>query len=335
VYGLFLAGLLVLSVLDRQHLPFRWYFASLAAVALLYVPGAIVFFRWLEGTSYAAHSSPHVSSALFKLIAAYSTGFTFFRVQDLGLGAPLGLRQVLDNVPLVLLAAITFTLILIGAVRQLRRPEERLARQAILSLAVLPFALAYMGVLVFRRDFTHAHYHICSLPFVLLFFVKGFQGLDFRRWWQRGAVVLYAAVIGLSLFHCDLDPQHFGRRSDWRQAARCIEQHATPDKPLLIFGSAPPKTIDYPYLNRYGFDTRSSWRTILPPRAYREPVDYTVYLQKRLAGYAEVFYLWDAPLKDMIDPRNMVLKSLRTIGTDESVEVISPRLAIYRWRLQE
>jgi uncharacterized membrane protein len=235
VYGLFLVGLFVLSILDRQHLPFRRYFASLAAVVLLYAPYTILVFQWAERAGKAAHfSTTHASSALFKLIAAYSTGFTLFEVRDLGLGAKFGLREVLANAPLVGLAALTFLLILYGAVRQLRRPEERLARHAILSLAVLPFALAYAGVLVFRHDFTHAHYHIASLPFVLLLFVKGFQGLGTRRLLQLGAVALYAAVIGLSLYRFCFDPQHFGRRSDWRKATRFIEQNVTPDKPLLI-----------------------------------------------------------------------------------------------------
>jgi Ca2+/Na+ antiporter len=336
VYGLFLVGLFILSILDRAHLSFRRYFASLVGVAVLYAPYVVLVFQYAERAQKAAEfSTTHASSALFKLIAAYSTGFTFFEVRDLGLGAKFGLREFLVNAPLVLLAAVTFALILIGAVRQLRRPEERLARHTILSLAVLPFALAYAGVLVFRHDFTHAHYHIASLPFVLLFFVKGFQGLGTRRLLQLGAVALYAAVIGLSLYRFCFDPQHFGRRSDWRQAARFIEQHATPERPLLIFGSTPSKTIGYPYLNYYGFDTQSAWRTIIPPRVYREPVDYTVYLQQRLAGYPEVYYLWESTLKDLVDPRDSVLKSMRSIGTDESVEVFNPRLAIYGWRLQE
>jgi len=336
VYGLFLVGLFILSILDRQHLPFRRYFASLVGVAVLYAPYVVLVFQYAaRAQQHSQFSTTHASSALFKLIAAYSTGFTFFEVHDLGLGAKFGLREVLANAPLVLLAAVTFLLILLGAIRQLRRPEEQLARHVILALAVFPFALAYAGVLVFRHDFTHAHYHIASLPFVLLFFVKGFQGLGSRRLWQLGAVALYAVVIGLSVFRLCFDPQHFGRRADWHQATRFIEQHVTPDKPLLIFASTPAKPIDYPYLNYYARHTQSSWRPISIPRHFRGTEEYAAYLQEHLAGYAEVYYLVDATLKDMIDPRNRVLESLRSIGTDESVEVISPRLAIYRWTLRE
>ena len=336
VYGLYLVGLLVLSFLDRQHLPFRRYFVSLVGVAVLYAPYVSLVFRYAEGAQKVAHSfTTHASSALFKLIAAYSTGFTFFEVHDLGLGAKFGVREVLDNAPLVLLASVTFLLILLGAIRQLRRPEERLARDAVLSLVVLPFALAYLGVLLFHRDFTHAHYHICSLPFVLLLFVKGFQGLDFRRFWRVGAVVLYAAVIGLSLFHYGFDSQHFGRRSDWRQAARFIEQNVTPEKPLLIFASTPAKPIDYPYLNYYARHTQSSWRTIIAPRSFRGTEEFAAYLQEHLTGYAEVYYLWESTGKNLLDPGNVVLKSLRFVGTDESVEVINPRLAIFRWTLRK
>lgn len=336
VYGLYLLGLLVLSFLDRQHLPFRRYFVSLLGIGVLYAPYVALVFQWAGRAQKAAHFlTTHASSALFKLIAAYSTGFTFFEVHDLGLGAKFGLREALDNAPLVLLASVTFLLILFGAVRQLRRPEEQLARDAVLSLVVLPFALAYLGVLLFHRDFTHAHYHICSLPFVLLLFIKGFQGLGIRRLWQRVAVALYAAVIGLSLFHYTFDPQHFGRRSDWRQAARFIERQVTPDKPLLIFGSTPSRTIDYPYLNYYAYPTRSSWRTIAPPKGAGGSADYAAYLRQHLAGYAQVYYLWESTGKNLLDPGNMVVKSLRSIGTHESVEVINPRLAIYGWRLRK
>jgi len=190
-------------------------------------------------------------------------------------------------------------------------------------------------VVVFRHDFTHAHYHVSSLPIVLLFLVKGFQGLGIRRLWQRVAVALYALVIGLSVFRLCFDPQHFGRRSDWHQATRFIEQHVTPDKPLLIFASTPAKPIDYPYLNYYARHTQSSWRTIIAPRSFRGTEEFAAYLQEHLTGYAEVYYLWESTGKNLLDPGNVVLKSLRFVGTDESVEVINPRLAIYRWTLRK
>jgi uncharacterized membrane protein len=336
VYGLFLAGLLLLSVLDRRQLRFGRYFASLAAIGLLYAPYVVLSFQYAaNATKSAQYSTTHASSALFKLIAAYSTGFTLFEVHDLGLGAKFGLREVLANAPLVLLAAAAFLLILFGAIRQLRRPEERLTRHVILALAVFPFAAAYLGVLVFRHDFTHAHYHISSLPVVLLVFVKGFQGLGFRRFWQVGAGLLYAVVIGLSLYHFCFEPQRFGRRADWHQAARFIELHVIPDKPLLIFASTPAKPIEYPYLNYYARQTEASWRPIFIPRQFRDRTEYAAYLQGEVAGYVEVYYLWDAPIKDMVDARNWVVEGLRSIASDECVAVFNPRLAIYHWTIRK
>jgi hypothetical protein len=61
--------------------------------------------------------------------------------------------------------------------------------------------------------------------------------------------------------------------------------------------------------------------------------DYTDYLRQRLASYDTVYYLWEASTKNLCDPRNVVVKSLRSLGAAEIETVIAPRLSIYRWSL--
>jgi hypothetical protein len=231
------------------------------------------------------------------------------------------------------LAVTAFGLIAVGAVRQLRQTSERLTRYAVIALVILPFAIAYGGVLIVHRDFTHAQYHITSLPLVLLFTIKGIQGLGRTRVLQASAVVLYSLVIGISLFHYYFDTQHYGRRVDWHLATRQIERLTSPSEPLLLLAKGEVEKGDYPYLDRYAYHTRPAWLGIALPMDTISQEDYTDYLRQRLASYHTVYYLWEATTKDICDPRNVVIKSFRSLGAAESEDVIAPRLSIYRWSL--
>jgi hypothetical protein len=335
IYAIYLLGMTVLAFTDRRQISFWAYFGSLAAVAVLYAPWMVFTLRFAHtalGSPTAFTTDPR--SAPFKLIAAYATGFAYFRVHDLGLGSKFGLQEVINNGALVLLALVTFALITYGAIRQLRRPDERLSRYAFLALVVLPFAIAVLGVIALRGDLTHANFHITSLPFILLFFVKGFQGLAFKPYLRRTAIFLYAVVIGSALFRFNFDQQHYGRLTNWHRATRFIEQHAKPGEPLLLLTDG-IATSNYPYLNYYALQTQSAWCTLAAPKDTTNPQDYAAYLRQRLRDYRTVYYMWDITTKNTGDPHNVIIQSLRLIGNNETVEVISPRLAFYRWTLPD
>lgn len=335
MYVLFLAGLFLLSLTDRQSIPFGRYFASLAAIAVCFIPNSIFMLKYASHVQGSSHAfTTHAVSAPFKLIAAYTTSFTYFHVFDLGLGAKFGLREVIANWPLFLVAAAAFLLILFGMIRQLRKPEERLVRNMLFMLVILPFAVTYAGVLIMNRDFTHAQYQITGLPVILLAIYKGFQGLRTRNVLQVAAVALYSLVIAIALYHFLIDTQNYGRRSDWKKAARYVEQHASPREPLLLFESKEGRRMEYYYMNRYAFDTMDSWRKIAHPIDFESTEAYTAYLQERLKSYDTVYYLWESVGKNLLDPRNSVVKGLRALSVDEKKEIINPRLVIYRWTLR-
>jgi hypothetical protein len=336
LYGLYLAGLFLLAILDRRQIRIRPYFASLVCIAILFLPSAALVLQFLQHHLSDPHyGTTHASSATLKLIAALSTGYTFFHVKDLGLGARFGVREMLDNLPLVLLAAAAFGLIVIGAIRRLRDPNERFTRHMIYSLLLFPIAVACGGVLIMKREFAHANYYITSLPIVLLFVMAGFQGWSAKRLWWLTTIALYTIVIGLAAYRFAFDTQDFGRRADWHHAARYIESHAKPNEPLLLFLEKPDREVEYPYLVRYGYQTHASWKRIAAPKDTIGTTAFAAYLRPQLAACGTVYYLWDPVVKDLLDPRNTVIKSMRLLAAEESVEIINPRLAVYRWKLRE
>lgn len=336
MYSLYLAGLFLLSLLDRHQISFWKYVASLAGTALLYLPNLYFIFQYSEYVQAdPTKFTTHPASAFFKLIALYSTGYNFFRVHDLGLGAKFGLREALDNWPLVLLALVTFGGIAVGAFRQLRRPEERLARRMILTQLIVPFVLAYLGVLVFHRNLTHAQFHIAALPFVLLVFYKGFQGLADRKFLHSAAIGLYALIVGIAIVHYYFEPQHYGRRVNWFPAAQFIRDHVGSDQPLMILDTPYAVNSSYPYLVYYAGSTFASWLPVQSPRDTLKLPEYTDYLRQRAAPYDTVYYLWEPMAKDILDPHNFVIRGMREFAIEEHREIYGPRLEIYRWILRE
>ena len=206
-------------------------------------------------------------------------------------------------------------------------PGHGLTLAMTVSLLVLPVILVFVLAWIAQKNFSHHKYLIFLLPQVLLLFAWGFQGLRLRSL-QIATGLLYSFLIGLALFHFYADPVHFGRRTNWRDAAMYLKEHLDKEVSLVLF-----EDTSYNYLNYYSYGTRPFWIRVKVPTDSDRVTGYASYLRGKLAHTHVVYYLREDDKQNTLDPKDVIPKALRMISTDEQFIPYNRRLQLYKWNL--
>ncbi len=322
-YVLYLLGFGLLAILDRRTLPYKTYLASLVVVALLYLPniGNVLYFQTVRQSGYAVH----LASALPKLAAALSIGFNLFNLPDLGLGRGISWQVIWLNWHYVLLCLLVFGMLVAGAVRFMFSTGGRFALILKTSLLALPTILALAASFATQKNFASAKYIVFLLPPLLLFFIWGFQGLR-KKPLQIAVGALYGVLVIIALLHFYTAPVNYGRRINWRGASEYLDNRLKTEAPLALIDG-----FSYRLLRYYTTPTRPYWKFVKPPEGSVD--EYTPYLRDRLSRATEIYYLREDDMQNRMDPNDIVLQALRTIGTDETCIQYNRRLKLYHWNL--
>jgi len=323
-YWLFVAGLALFLFRERRTIPFRQSAAALGASVLLYLPNLpnLLYFSQVRGAEYVVH----LPSAIPKLLAAVTLGFNYFALSDQSSGRVVGVGDVLHNLPLVALAAVPAALLAWGFIRLHRRP---LSPSAWLGheLLTIPAFLAFIASAVTGQYWLQPKYIIFVAPFAVLFLAASYLALH-ALWVKRAVVVLGAAVLVVAYAHF-LDPQHYGRRENWRDMSRYVRAHLTPESTLLILDGA------HPLFAYYWPQVADVWQPVHVPREEALAGEFKEDLRARLACKRDVFYLWHNVRRNTADPADLLLRSLDRLGQNREVVQFNPRFKLYHWSLPQ
>lgn len=317
-YWLFLAGFALLFLIEHRRLPLWKGWGALATALVLYLPNIpnIQRFAQVRGGDYIVH----LPSALPKLLAGFTLGFNYFQFENEVAGRPVGLADVLHNFPVMLLAVIPATVILWWLIRIHFRKSE--ARRVILchALFTVPVLLAFAASAVTKQYWLQPKYVIFSAPFALLFIAAAYQALS-PAVLRRTTAALGTAVLAVALLH-SWDPQHYGRREDWRGAAENLRARMTLRSVLVLAPGG------YGLLRYYWPEAQQKWQMVDPDSA--RPI-----LQSRLysSGYdyaaMECFYLWSDIRRNGSDPQDEILKSFMVETWRVDSIQFNPRFKLY------
>jgi hypothetical protein len=321
-YWLFIAGLALTFFRERRTIPLRQSAMALGASVLLYLPNLpnLLLFSQIRGSEYAVH----LPSAIPKLLAAVTLGFNYFPLPDLGVGQPVGVSEVIQNLPLAALAVIPAALLLWGFIRLHRRPFSP-ALWLGHELFTIPAILALIASSVTGQNWLQPKYIIFVVPFAVLFLAASYRALN-ARWVKRAVVVLGAAALVVAYAHF-LDPQHYGRRENWREMSHYVRAHLAPESALLILDGA------HPLFAYYWPPVKEIWQPVHVPKEKELAGEFRENLRARLAGKREVFYLWHSVRRNTSDPTDLLLRSLDGLGHDREMVQFNPRFKLYRWTL--
>jgi mannosyltransferase len=321
-YWLFVAGLALTLFRERHAIPLRQSAAALGISLLLYLPNLpnLLYFEQVRGAEYAVH----LPSAIPKLLTAVTLGFNYFSLSDEPLGRAVEMSDVLNNLPLVALALLPAAILVWGFVRLHRRPLSPAVWLGH-ELFTIPSILAFIASAVTGQYWLQPKYIIFVVPFAVLFLAASYLALD-ARWLKRAVMILGAAVLLVAYVHF-LDPQHYGRRENWRGMSTYVRAHLARESALLILDGA------HPLFAYYWPQVVDVWQAVHVPREKELAGDFPDELRARLSGKRDVFYLWHSVRRNTADPTDLLLRSLDRLGQDREVVPFNPRFKLYHWLL--
>jgi hypothetical protein len=297
---------------------------ALGSVALIYLLnlGNLLEFMRIRGGDYYVH----LPSALPKLLAAATVGFNYFAVGETGLGRPLGTGVLLANLPLTALAIIPAGLALWGLIRL--RFAMLTTRELVWShcLFTFPVTMAMLASFVTHQYWLQPKYLIFVVPFALLLVAEGYLAVDPKNA-RRMAMATAAAVWLIAMLHF-WNPVDWGRRENWREAARLLQHGMSPSSALVVLPGG-----GYSLLAYYWPEATKVWTDVAALNGQRLEAGFEQSLRNQVALRSDVYYPWYDIRRNIADPEDKVVKALDRIGTRIEVTTLNPRLRLYHWRL--
>ncbi|RPH95656.1 hypothetical protein EHM69_03750 [candidate division KSB1 bacterium] len=322
-FWMFLCGAAVLLFRERRTLPTRQGFLAFSVILFVYlfnIPN-IVNFVQVRGGEYFIH----LPSSIPKLLAASTVGYNYFILHDQMLGRPVGVSDLVQNGPLVLLVMIPSLLLLWGFFRLHKRPLSR-AVWLCHAFFTLPIILAFISSALTDRYWLQPKYVIFIIPFAHLFVAQAYLAIN-PRWLRHGAMVLGITAVAIAYAHF-LDPQHYGRRENWRDVTAFLKPRMHPNSSLMVIPGS------YRLFHYYWPESRTLSAVIDVPPILSPTPEFTSHIRARLVGKAEVYYLWYDIRQNIADSQNILLKTLEELGYNREAMQFNPRLILYRWQLK-
>ncbi len=323
-YWLFLAGM-SLSFVRGRHVVAWWKgFGALGCVAAVYALNYqnLLLFMKLRSGEYAMD----VPSALPKLLAAFTVGFNYFKLPEQGLGRAIGTSDLALNLSLIAMAAVPAIVILWRIVWLHVRPQN--PRTLFLSheLFTAPIALATIASLITQKYWLQPKYLIFAAPFALLFLAQAYLAIE--RVVLRKFVTAFALAIWIIALVHFWQPTDYGRRENWREAARVLQEDIHDESALVLLPGS------YRLLTYYQPELDGKWITITPPDSANQAAAFEAEVRAKLSGKRTVYYLRHDVVQNTQDPRDLLPMALENLGTRAGRVQFNPRFQLYRWDLK-
>lgn len=318
LYWLFLAGTALVFLYNRRTIPLWKGWGALAATVVLYLPNIpnLLRFQGTRGSEYVMD----FASALPKLLAAFSVGFSYFSLPEQGVGRAISGSDVLANLPLVLLAVTAGAIILWKLFWLHGHEQERSVLWFSHALFTVPVALATAACLVTGKYFLQPKYLIFSTPFALLFVALAYD--DLRNVRARQIVAALGMLIALiSLTHY-WQPEKYGRKENWRTAAEIMSTTVGESSALVLLPGP------YRLLRYYAPGIESEWNQL-------DVLGNEAEARTRVTDLASlhqyVYYIRHDVVQNLADPQDKLIAFLDQTGKPRAVTQLNPRFKLYRW----
>lgn len=311
VYGF----ILLLRARDGQRL---WkLFLSQLCIAIAWVPWFPVILGTIEKGEMVA---PRVSLLWgpLEVVATFSLGYSGFTFTGTSTDKAFSLSDIPPNIPVILISAIAFGLLILFALSRLRRDPSTVFAA---NLLLLPAVVSYLLALVSPSfgAWTAKSLIGCSLGYYLLLAAAIARG-KYRRLSMVLVIVVFA-LMSYSLYNYYLRDNVFGRKLNWRGAVEYVVSHSQADD---IIGLADDMTFRWYYkgnLELAGF-------FYMPVGASAEAE--LSRAERTFSGHPRVWFLEVTRASmDPSTPQIIAVKWLRANYGDEMAIRLNPTLVLH------
>jgi len=318
LYWFLLAGIAVTFVRERARFSWIKGWALLASTVALYLPNIpnLLRFMAIRGDEYPMD----FGSAIPKLLAAFTVGFSYFDLGEQGAGRAIGTSDLAANLPLIALAgvvaiAIVWKLVWLHSQREMR-PLLLFGHEWF----TIPVIIATLASTATGKYFLQPKYLIFSLPFALLFIALTYE--EIRNGLGRHALATLAVVIfAISMVHY-WQPQDHGRKEDWRTAAEVLSTSVGEQDALVLLPG------HYRLLTYYAPGIDKRWEQLEMDSRANESIQR---LNDLASSKRHVYYLRHDVVQNLRDPQDRLIETMNDSGMPLSVTQLNPRFKLYRW----
>jgi hypothetical protein len=283
----------------------------------------VLRFQHERGGEYAMH----FASALPKLLAAFVVGYNYFTLPEQGVGRAVDSSVLSANLLLIALAAIPLLWLLWNLLQMQMNVDDRRHLRIIHEWFTIPILLALIAAALTGKNWLQPKYLIFSAPILLL--ALAFSWLWLNRRWKRIAVAACSLlVIGIALAHF-YDTEHYGRREDWRGAARILDRELGAESKLVL-------TQGTWWLLDYYAPATKFFRTpeFVPPQTPKNDLAFVVAMRRELAGMTYAYYLRIDTFQNDVDPFDHVPETMDMLGSRVETLRLNPRVELMKWQLR-
>lgn len=323
-YWLFLAGMPLTFMREWRTIAWWKGLSALGVIALLYALNYqnLLLFMERRGGEYATH----FSSALPKLLAAFTVGFNYFKLPEQELGRAVGMSEIEMNLPLMILAAIPAVIILWRLLWLHVRTEN--TRPLLLSheLFTIPVLIAFIASAITHKYWLQPKYLIFSAPFALLFIAQAYLSIKHGVLRRMTALISFAVLV-IALVHF-WQPQGYGRRENWRGAALLLNESLDNQSALLLV----PGT--YWLLTYYAPELKDKWIIVNPPESAADAPAFEEEVRAKVWNKRGIYYLRYDVAQNIEDPRDLLPMVLDNLGAPEGAIKFNPRFRLLRWEVK-
>jgi uncharacterized membrane protein len=322
-YWVFLMGISLSLFRVRSSIPLWKSFAALMTVLLLYLPNLINLARFAErrGGDYVIH----LPSALPKLLAAFTVGFNYFSLPDLGRARMIGWQTLYDNRLLLLPVVIAGSILLWGFIQAHRKHNRTADLWMAHELFTVPVLIAAFASAATGQYFLQPKYLIFSAPFVFLLILD--SGLLLKSIRLRQIVAVMGIAIFMIAYTHYSNPEEYGRKENWREAARFLSNSINEKSGILLLSNGYMLSYYAPELKSAFIDLAESQSPLTANSL--DPVR----LRKQLIGKQTLFYVYWDTIQNLKDPDNYLITALDRLTGEHTVYSLNPRLKIYIWKM--
>jgi hypothetical protein len=322
-YWLFLIGMSLSFFRERASIPLRQSAAAMLAILLLYLPGFVNLTSFVErrGGDYVLH----LPSALPKLMAAFTVGFNYFSLPDLGKERAIGWNILYDNWLLMLPVMIAGAILLWGLIQAHRKQNRTAGLWLMHELFTVPVLIAAFASAATGQYFLQPKYLIFAAPFSLLLILDAV--LFLKSICLKQVVVCLGIVVFFVAYMHYSNPKEYGRKENWCGAARFLSESVTDHSGVLMLGS---KFL----LTYYASDLESVFFELDDPQfPLTAKALNPANLRKQLGNIEILFYpYWDT-VQNLKDPRNCLVAAMDELTGEHTIYSLNPRLKIYIWKM--